>query len=155
MASSKGLNYSTKGKAPPIQQPPWIFAEELHKVKLYLDLINTQSMNYRCWPLPLLGMDQRVPLRWWEQEKMVRNWNDPFCNFQEFQRCFNRLFWRSIVVSTLTLKGRFICVSFIIYLTLKLVWRWYLNCFLNYICFFQSRVLFFETACSYCLFVHS
>ena len=95
-------------------------------------------MNYRCWPLPLLGMDQRVPLRWWEQEKMVRNWNDLFCNFQEFQRCFNRLFWRSIVVSTLTLKGRFIRVSFTVYHTLKLVWRWYPNCFLNYIIMFSS-----------------
>ena len=41
-------------------------------LKMPLDLISTQNMNFKCWPSLLLVMDQRVLLLSGEQKKMVK-----------------------------------------------------------------------------------
>ena len=43
-------------------------------LKMQLDLISTQNMNFKCWPSLLLVMDQRVLLLAGEQKKMVKSY---------------------------------------------------------------------------------
>ena len=73
MESSKDINCSMKRKVQ-VLQPSWLLAMKKHQQELS-SLINTPNMNFKCWPSPLLVMDQTVLLFSGQQWKMVRTDN--------------------------------------------------------------------------------